>query len=844
MDDIEGVFGPAVDEIEGFVDDGVSVHLVGPRGSGRSELLRLVADRLDDAGSAVLRLHGMAAWKHEPYGALVAAGIGPTSAPGPRRTAGEMVAALGQQLRGRAVVVVDDADDLDPQTVGALLTAHRQRRFVALTSTRPHHTVAADSLVLGLSPAVRVSAPVLGLDEVHELTRRILGGPVDAGTIARIAMKSGGLHGLVSAMTSVGRRTGHLVESDGVWVSPGNLWTGELAAVVEPFLAGADDAMTVGATTLAVTGPVTLDEAEKLVEREVLDRLFSSGLLHHLTHEGRTLVGVYPPLLGEYLRREGSAFGRAHAPDLVDLPPAGAADDPLDAGGADAAVLNQRLVRESADRAAAARAAWAAAPTPEQALELVTALRSIAAPARDIDAVVAATDLTAPGVDTELAAKVVCTVATWRAVDQNDLPTALADLREAESSFPSQLAMLRATAAHLEFLRDRVPVEPLAGDSADSADDAAAAEWLTNVRVEILLASGRVDDAREVLAAFEPRRASGHLQKALCRGFADVMAGDLEAGIEHAFRHLTAARRQGDPLLIQGQAYVGTLGLGISGRLADAAHLVYRTLSATRVAAYREIFHTGVLVLGAEIALTQGRVAQARTLAAQALATDRGTGPYPGMVPAVVADFEPGAASAAGVWDLAVDRLERGYSVSAVFLGIEAVERGVDAEAAKRIADAAGMQGRLLPALGRYLAAVADADTEALATVRDELEATGAALYAVRASISRALALRAQGRAEEAAAEADEAWRRSAVAGYERGGLFARLVQDVAVSARELEIVRMIAAPMTTGEVAAELQMSVRTVETHLHNVSKKLGTTGREALVRAATTWLAPSVE
>jgi DNA-binding CsgD family transcriptional regulator len=52
----------------------------------------------------------------------------------------------------------------------------------------------------------------------------------------------------------------------------------------------------------------------------------------------------------------------------------------------------------------------------------------------------------------------------------------------------------------------------------------------------------------------------------------------------------------------------------------------------------------------------------------------------------------------------------------------------------------------------------------------------------------------------------------------------------------------MIARPMTTAEVARALQMSVRTVETHLHNVTRKIGTSGRDPLARAITTWLRPA--
>lgn len=828
MDQVEGVFGPMLDSLVAYVADGISVHVVGSRGSGRSEMLRLAADRLDDAGSSVLRINGNAAWRHEPFAALTAAGIEPPPSPGARLSVRTMAAALAQRLRGQVVVVCEDADDIDPLSVGTLLAARQQRTMVAITSSRPSQSVEPGSLMVGLMPAVRVNAPVLGLEQVHDLVRRLLGGPVDAGTLARISMQSGGLYGLVVAMTSIGRRTGMLVERSGIWTAPGDLWTEPLATAVEPFLAGADEALWSGATILALAGPVALDQAEKLVEPADLERLFASDLVHHLTHDGITLVGVYPPLLAEYLRREGSPYELARFAGLIAHPILGAQPDAIGSGGADAAVLNQALLRQSADRAEAARATWSAAPTPEHAVALIDALRFSGASPAEIDQVITATRIEGEDVDSEAAAWYEGTVATWRAVGLNDLAAALAGLDAAGARLPSHAPMLRATREHVIFLRDRAP-------QLDAGTDPI-------VRIEVLIAAGRVDEARALLADFTPRSHSNVVQVQLYTGLSDVLAGDLHQGIEHAHRELNVAHKLGDPLLILGNAYVAVFGLLLAGRLADAAGLVTRTVSTARIASYREILTTGVLVWGAEIAISQGRFQQGRTLAAQALAADRGTGPFPGMVPAVLAGMDPNAPDdrPAQLWTLALDRLERGYAASAVTIAIEAVERSVDAAAAARIAAAAAtMQGRLLPAAGSYLSAVAAGDVDLLAAARDAFDSTGAVFYAVRASVTRALLLRKAGRTREATVEIDTAWRCSTAAGFERGGLFHRFVSDVGLSARELEIVRMIARPMTTADVARALQMSVRTVETHLHNASRKLGTTGRDALTTAVTTWL-----
>ncbi|MEX0428921.1 LuxR C-terminal-related transcriptional regulator [Nocardioides sp. DS6] len=841
--DREGVLAGTVDDIATYVADGLSVHVLGPHASGRSELLGLVADRLEDGGATVLRIFGNPAWRGEPFGALVAAGIGPATAPTPRRTVGEMSTALTQQLRGRnVVVVVDDADDLDAQSVGALLTVHRQRHVVAVTSSRPEHPVRADSLVPGLAPAVRVRAPILDVDQVHEVCRAILGGPVESATLARLAMKSGGLLGLVRAIATIGRHAGRLQLRDGLWTIPfAGGRTEAYGAALDPFLAGADQSVWDAATALAVTGPIPLPEAERLLDRPMLDRLFASGLARLIDDGAGGVVGIYPPLLGDYLAREGSAFGvveaREHAAAQLLPPPA---FDPGQAIGADAALLNQRTVLQSAEVVTRAREQWRDDVRPETALPLVVALRAAAAPADRIEEVVHRTPL---GGESAPAASLVAWYATWLAEDRGDIAAAYAALDDQQAGFPHFAGLLRATRAHLQFLRERVPDESaLAEPSAD--EDAFAHEAMAMVRAELLLAAGSTAPALEILTHFRPQTSAAKAYHRILTGLARVLAGDLDDGTTHALDQLGRAYEIADPGLIQAHSYVAVLGLGIAGRLGDAGRVVFRSLSSSSASAFRQVWNTGLLTLGAEIALAQGRPEYARTLAAQALAADSGRGPYPGMEPAVVAPMIP-SAPAAGVdlWQLVQERLERGYVTGALFLAVETVERaGASGPVESVRARADKSDSALLRALGEYVAAAAVDDVDRLRAVAAELAQAGAGLYTTRVHITLALALRRRGEAAAAVAAAERAWRESAVAGFERAGLFYRLVDDVGLSAREVEILQLLAAPQSTAEVATTLQMSVRTVETHLHNISRKIGVSGREQLVRAATTWLRPA--
>lgn len=878
----EGVFAPQIDEIVGFVSDRLSVHVVGPHGSGRSEILDLVSDRLDDDGWTVHRLYGNPAWLHEPFGALAAAGVGPGAAgaglgaaspgthganPGgtgplpPRRYSADIAAALAERLRGtRVVVICDDADDLDVSSIGALVTVHQQRRFVAVTTSRPHLPLSPDSLMLGIRPSVRLRTPLLDIDQVHALCRSILDGPVDASALAQITMKSGGLPGLVRAIATVGRRAGTLRFEDGVWRLRRHLWTEHLASAVEHYLTGVEADTWEAATLLALAGPVQVGEAEKLVDRPALDRLFAAGLVHHIDDGAAGVVGLFPPLLADYLRREGSPFGLTHlraAGERGDLllhsvyNEAGGFD-PGQAVGADAAVMNQRMAREASRVAEAANRVWQADASPEAALTLVTALRGASATRGEIEYVIEQTTMNS---DTEAVAILVCWHAIWRATDYDDAAGARAILTRFAPMLPTFAPLLELVAAHVGFLRERVPpvaeidIPTSAGtDVASAAASPAAAPSGSGVvaqaeacvRAEMLLSAGMSGRARAVLAAMTPKHPIFVAETAVLTGLADILDGDLHAGITFATNQLLAARD--NPRSLTAQGYVAALGLQLSGRLGDASQLLFRTLSMVTVAASRDLHHTGLLVIGAEIAIAQGRSEYGRALAAQALAINRGRGPYPGMDASIVAGLLAPASTADTLWPHAAERLDHGYVAVAILLAADAVERTPDLARATEIHHhAAATESPLLRAIGDYVLAAAEGDEAALGAVADQFEALGAGLFRIRAGITRALVLRSDGRSEEASEQAARSWEISVIAGYDRAGLFGRLRRDVGLSAREVEILSMISAHRSNLEVAAELQMSARTVETHLHNVTRKIGVAGREALVEAATTWLRP---
>lgn len=59
------------------------------------------------------------------------------------------------------------------------------------------------------------------------------------------------------------------------------------------------------------------------------------------------------------------------------------------------------------------------------------------------------------------------------------------------------------------------------------------------------------------------------------------------------------------------------------------------------------------------------------------------------------------------------------------------------------------------------------------------------------------------------------------------------------LSDRELEVLRLIGRGLTTRGVAEELEISVKTVETHRENIKRKLGVDNAAALTRFAVAWV-----
>jgi DNA-binding CsgD family transcriptional regulator len=178
-------------------------------------------------------------------------------------------------------------------------------------------------------------------------------------------------------------------------------------------------------------------------------------------------------------------------------------------------------------------------------------------------------------------------------------------------------------------------------------------------------------------------------------------------------------------------------------------------------------------------------------------------------------------------WSLAHDHL-----VPVVWLSWDRARFGEPAEAAATMTDVAPrVEGVLASALAVATIGLAARDGTALETASSDLETHGYLLFAAECARAAARIHGAEGlRAREAASDA----RADALALRCEGAstpLLSQLGDAPTLTRREREIAGLAARGRSDAEIAAELGVSVRTVESHLHRAYAKLGVTSRHEL-------------
>lgn len=187
-----------------------------------------------------------------------------------------------------------------------------------------------------------------------------------------------------------------------------------------------------------------------------------------------------------------------------------------------------------------------------------------------------------------------------------------------------------------------------------------------------------------------------------------------------------------------------------------------------------------------------------------------------------------------------VDRFERVPALELLVrarlaLGDRAAAQGSFGELERTAAEGGTASLRAVALVARSRLDAEAAPEAARSALEDSIElfaTCGARYEAAQARLELARLLRALGRKHDAAVATAAA--RAALAEL---GAPAPSAERSLLTAREQEVLRLLARGNSNDAIAAELVVSVRTVERHVENVYRKIGASGRTARV-AATAW------
>ena len=823
---------------------GTSVNVVGLRSTGRSTFVRHAVEQLTAEGATVVQVRGVRALQDRPLGALAVAGIHISPAPGQLPALTSAVASLQSLVGsgGASVLVVDDADELDGTSAGCIVALQSQRRVPVLMTSLPRgrRQSRSGSLATDLAPAARITLEPLTFDAVHTYLHEMLPGAVDPTAVARIAAASGGLPGLVTALVEHGRRDNRLVVRDGLWSTRGELWTTTLAQVLEPMIVDLDDAQIDALTLLACAGTMPLATACQIVTHELMAELDERGLVQIRTAVDTAVVGVFPPLLGDYLTHEASTARTLLARErLTDLGLDSATRD-IASESAGHAVIVQMLTNHMSALLALRRRDWAADPSAPNGSALVEAMLSAGSPPYEITSVLGATRVEDADDDDR------ATLATWAALlhasTGGTREDALAELDAARAAGCGADAALRAAEARVQLRVGDVPAARAALARTGSSP-LPEQDLLRVAEAEVEVAAGRPGRALAALSSVTLTTGELRERTAVVSGIAAL----LECRLDDAVREAMAGVRRGhtalEPKTVLQHAYVAAYGLWLQGRVVELNTLVSSVLELGAAPAHLTHFQAALLTFAASGAHLRSQTTYARSVATQATALRSPRGPHPWMVsviPSALLSNSADPEAAQALWDLATERLDRGFLAAGVAAGVQSLELDPRADRAAVLTEAAaGAESGLLVRLSRYGRALVSHDVEELTRQEQELRDSGLRQMAVRTAVTRSLELIDRGETADAIVHADTAWGQAGLRGRDLCGLFAPLDQAVNLTARERQVAVAVARGYTTPEIAAQMVLSVRTVENHIFSACRKVHADNREDLGRAARTWL-----
>jgi DNA-binding CsgD family transcriptional regulator/tetratricopeptide (TPR) repeat protein len=765
---------------------------------------------------------------------------------------------------GRQVVLgVDDGQLLDP--VSAALVLHltvTDTAFVIVTVRSGESCPDAIESLWKDASAQRLELEPLSDDAICALVEAALGGPVEQSVLRWVYETSRGNVMYVRELIAGAVDAGALTKDRGLWHMAGSPpISRSLAELVTQRIAALTDAERTALELLALGEPLQLDELVELSDYESLLTVEAGGLVLVGPPATGNLVQIAHPLYGEVVRNELPMLRRRQlllrlaeavqrrdrrVPDdtirvarwLLDagarMPTPLLVEAALAATQADAPELGARLAELAVDAGAGTSAALILA----RAYTLRKRFADAESVLADIEGALETQDQAVDYLEQRVSA--VLYYGLKRPAEARAL------LERAQSWWPGDQwrRRLEPTRVSLQSMTDglRDSVEVFERMLADPKLGTAARRQLEPMHALALFFAGRAKDAYAVVARIRPSiplRDQSDMLALIVFELISCHTGEGWPGLDEYMKQAMRDAVRGGDHEAAGHAAL-TLGYThfMAGRFNDATR---RFAEAELHFERQDAFNTIVMVRAhrASVAnVTGDREAAAAALQRldDALA---GREPLPTQLStatrarawAVYYSGDPKSAQRM-LLDAAQDVSD--VPAYATLLAYEAMRAGAPATSivGRLTAYAERCDSRMAAAHAEHTRAAAACDGDRLMAASDELAAIGTLVYAMEAAADAATVFLAGGRTDSARRAAARA-RELHVPGQ---GTLAPAIdglgpEALGLTVREAQSVELVLRGFSNAEIAAELVLSVRTVETYVYRAMHKRGVSNRRDL-------------
>ena len=837
------VFDIEVQRILDYVGRGIGVRVIGAPGSGKSTVVSTAVSNAEKTGFTIHTVTGLRTHRDIPYAAVK--GLGMEMRPG-RSGVLDLADVLVSQLAkpGKHLMVVDDIHLLDIESL-AVLEAVRQQSFVPMIATAPEtHTFSRGELaVLNQGREAVVQLEPLHYEQVHALVAKVLGGPVDVDTTARILTKSAGNPRLIVRITETALLSSLLVRRDDTWhMTTGSLWNDHLSGTVEALLAELQPEDLTALHSMAILGTARIDVLQKVVPADALDSLERHGFLSVMDdHHNGTIAAISPPVIVDYFRGRRTMRDRhllrSKIAGILDStpPPTGNETSTADClsrvlsglrleRGNDDAVTARHFQDHNAVRERARFERWEANKTPTNAASLLRVYWG-----SPVDPVRSARVLTeTPTDDADPSELLFLTITkALLAIPSGGVSAAVEVLQGFADANPEQSADAEAAMLFLAASHGRVPAQLSEGSAANGR----TLEILTRALLELYRCRPAV--ALKLISDVESDELFPHLRPFI-HGYALFAAGRVDESLVFALDWRAEARKNLDQFGVVTSSYVAVHGLLYSGHFDEAEYLMSSVFAMGRPGFVVDLLYDAMLRLaGLRHATTS--TAPALSIASQARAEMPDVGPLPGIgkgayVLITTSDMQPTTFDRDASM-LIKRQLKSGYvleaKMTALLCTCLAPGRRVLDLLQKVLRDSGILVHDQFVSIA---SAVVETDHQLLGLLLKHYE-PDQDVYQVGMLLRSALrghVLEGDTTSAEALATASSAF--AARFPSENEQLSFNTFEASALTEREIEIAAL-AGYLSNVQIGERLRISARTVENHISNALRKTGATSRTSL-------------